>query len=262
MTRTPITPALSDFPEAFHPLLSSAQVYDSSCSPEASVYYIDQDGGFFLKTAAVGTLRQEAEMTAFFHSKGLGAEVLSYESIGKDWLLTRRIAGEDCTFPAYLEDPKRLCDTIASLLRQLHETSFSGCPVQNRNEIYLSSAQQNHCRGIFEADLFPPQWCPNDAHSAWKTVEAYGKYLKTDALLHGDYCLPNVMLDNWRFTGFLDLGKAGAGDRHFDIFWGVWTLFFNLKTNDYYHRFLDVYGRDKVVPELLRTVAALECFTE
>ena len=262
MQRTPITPVLSDFPEVFHPLLSSSLIFDSSCSPEARVYYVPKDGGFFLKAAAAGTLRQEAEMTVFFHSKGLGAEVIAYEPDGKDWLLTRRIAGEDCTFPAYLENPQRLCDTTATLLRQLHEISFSDCPVQNRNELYLASAERNASRGIFEADLFPPDWCPNDAHSAWETVEACSKYLKTDVLLHGDYCLPNVMLDNWRFTGFLDLGKAGAGDRHFDILWGAWTLFFNLKTNDYYHRFLDVYGRDKVEPELLRTAAALECFTD
>ena len=87
-----------------------------------------------------------------------------------------------------------------------------------------------------------------------------GKYLQNDTLLHGDYCLPNIMLDNWRFSGFLDVGNGGVGDKHFDIFWGVWTLFFNLKTNAWYDRFLDAYGRDRVEPELLRTVAAFEVF--
>ena len=68
------------------------------------------------------------------------------------------------------------------------------------------------------------------------------------------------MLDNWRFSGLIDVGNGGVGDRHIDIFWGAWTLFFNLKTNAYYNRFLDAYGRDRVEPELLRTVAALESF--
>ena len=95
---------------------------------------------------------------------------------------------------------------------------------------------------------------------AWAVAESNGSFLKNEVLLHGDYCLPNVMLDNWRFSGFIDLGNGGVGDRHFDLLWGSWTLKFNLGTDAYCGRFLDAYGRDKVEPELLRTVAALEIF--
>ena len=45
-----------------------------------------------------------------------------------------------------------------------------------------------------------------------------------------------------------------------DLFWGIWTLFFNLKTNDYCQRYLDVYGRDLVSEDALRTIAAIEVF--
>jgi kanamycin kinase len=45
-----------------------------------------------------------------------------------------------------------------------------------------------------------------------------------------------------------------------DLFWAVWSLQFNLKTDKYRERFLDAYGRDKITPELLRTVAAIEVF--
>ena len=91
-------------------------------------------------------------------------------------------------------------------------------------------------------------------------VESLGNYLKNDTLLHGDYCLPNILLDNWRFSGFIDLDSGGIGDRHVDLFWGIWTLFFNLKTNAYRDRFLDAYGRDRVDEEILRLIAAIEVF--
>jgi len=68
------------------------------------------------------------------------------------------------------------------------------------------------------------------------------------------------MLDNWKFTGFVDLDSGGVGDRHIDIFWGIWTLWFNLKTNKYKDRFMDAYGREKIEEDLLRTVAASEVF--
>jgi len=262
MNRFPIIPDLSQFPSHFHPLLKNAPVYDSSCSKEARVWFLDRESGLYLKSAPSGTLKTESEMTRYFHEKGLGTEVISYLSDEKDWLLTRAVPGEDCTFPQYLEEPRRLCDTLANLLRQLHETDFSGCPVTDRCGTYLTRSQQNYQAGYCELDLFPQEyWKIASPEEAWALVRENGASLKNDTLLHGDYCLPNIMLDNWRFSGFIDLGSGGVGDRHFDVLWGAWTLFFNLKTNAYYDRFLDAYGREKIEPELLRTVAALEMFT-
>lgn len=261
MKRIPINPNPSTFPEIFHPLLEKHPVYDSSCSKEARVWYIETSGGLYLKTSSAGKLKQEAEMTRYFHGKGLGAEVLDYRREEQDWLLTRALPGEDCTFPKYLEDPKRLCDTLAVLLRQLHETDFADCPVKNRCETYRETARRNHDRGFGDLNLFPKKdWGFSTMEEAWNIVAKNGKYLKNDTLLHGDYCLPNILLEDWRFSGFIDLDSSGVGDKHIDLFWGVWTLFFNLKTNAYYDRFLDAYGRECIEPEMLRTVAAFEVF--
>ena len=120
MERKPIVLHPEAIPEEFWPLMEGAKIYDSSCSDRARVYYIEKDGGFYLKGSPAGSLQREAVMTEFFHSKGLGTEVLGYLSREQDWLLTRRIPGEDCIWPRYLEDPKRLCDTIAQHLRALH----------------------------------------------------------------------------------------------------------------------------------------------
>lgn len=260
MNRTPVTFDPNLFPETLHPLLADASLYDSSCSPEARVYFIDKDGGFYLKTARKGTLETEAQMTRFFHSKGLGAEVIAYAQEEYDWLLTRRIPGEDCIHTQYLADPKRLCETTATLLRQLHETDFSGCPVKNRTKTYLETAARNYRTGKYDASLFPDNWGYRFAGEAWAVVQDFSGSLKSDTLLHGDYCLPNIMLDKWRFTGFIDVGCGGVGDKHIDLFWGAWTLRFNLKTDAWCSRFLDCYGRENFDPEILRAIAAFEVF--
>ena len=260
MNRTPITLGHNQLPECFRGLLDGSLIFDSSCSPAARVYFIEKDGGFYLKTAAKESLRREADMTRFFHSNGLSAEVLAYESLEADWLLTRRIPGEDCIHPMYLEDPARLCDTTAQLLRRLHDMPVDGCPVPNRTAEYLETARRNYLGKHYDASLFPDNWGYASAEEAWSVVEALGGCLKTDTLLHGDYCLPNILLDNWQFSGFIDLDSGGIGDRHVDLFWGIWTLFFNLKTNAYRDRFLDAYGRDRVDEEMLRLIAAIEVF--
>ena len=260
MKRTLISPDFSTIPVQFHSLVSGCPVYDSSCSPEARVFFLDRDGGLFLKSAPPGSLKTEAEMTAYFHGKGLSAEVLTYLPLDRDWLLTRAIPGEDCTHPRYLEDPKRLCDTTATLLRQLHEQPFSGCPVANRNETYLATAARNYAAGKYDKDLFPDNWGFSSAEEAWQEVRQNGRYLQADTLLHGDYCLPNTLLQDWQFSGFIDVGNGGVGDRHIDLFWGAWTLLFNLRTDAYCSRFLDCYGRENINEELLRTIAAFEVF--
>jgi kanamycin kinase len=68
------------------------------------------------------------------------------------------------------------------------------------------------------------------------------------------------MLDNWKFSGFIDLDAGGLGDRHIDLFWGIWSLRFNLKTDRYRDRFLDVYGRELVNEEMFPIISAFEVF--
>ena len=260
MQRTPIPLNPEEIPSQLRSFLADARIFDSSCSSAARVYFLEKGPGFYLKTAPKGTLQREAELTAYFHGKGLSAEVLAYESLERDWLLTRSIPGEDCIHPMYLDDPVRLCDTTAGLLRMLHETDITGCPVADRTAEYLAAARRNYQRQAYDASLFPDNWGYATPEEAWAVVEQTGKELKSDTLLHGDYCLPNILLDNWKFSGFIDLDTGGVGDRHVDLFWGIWSLEFNLKTDRYRERFLDAYGRDKVQEELLRTVAAVEVF--
>ena len=259
MKKTLLTSLPEEIPADFQAILKGAPIYDSSCSPEARVYFLDRDGGYYLKRSGAGMLRREAEMTSFFHSKGMGAEVLRYLTSGEhDWLFTSAVAGEDCTHDAYRSDPRRLCDTVATELRRLHETDFSGCPVPDRNREYLALADENYRTDHYDKSHFPDSFGYRSAEEAYAVLQEGRGAFRREVLLHGDYCLPNIMLSDWRLSGFIDVGNGGVGDRHIDLFWGIWTLWFNLKTDAYRDRFLDAYGRDLVDEEMLRVVAAAE----
>lgn len=125
---------------------------------------------------------------------------------------------------------------------------------------YLALADKNYASGNYDKSAFPDSFGYKNAAEAYAALNDGRGELKCDVLLHGDYCLPNIMLDNWNFSGFIDLGNGGVGDRHIDVFWGIWTLWFNLKTNKYAERFIDVYGKDKINKSLIKTVAAAEVF--
>ena len=261
MKRTEISVNIADFPTPFASVLQNARVFDSSCSPEARVFYIARDGGLFLKRSPAGTLEKEAMQMRYFHEKGLSARVLDYRAEnGFDWLLTARVAGEDCTHADYLADPARLCDLIATRLRALHELPHADCPVQNHTANYTATVEKNAQNGIFDSDYLLPAMKGLDKKEALAYFEANKHLLQTDTLLHGDYCLPNILLDGWNFSGFIDLGNGGVGDRHVDLYWGAWTLAFNLGTDRYRDRFFDAYGRDLVNLDLIDLVSVCECF--
>jgi len=259
MILTPIELHMEVYPTELQSLLSSAKLYDSSCSPAARVIFIDKDGGYFLKSAPKGTLEREAAMTRYFHTKGLSACTLYYISDTCDWLVTEKIHGDDCIAEKYLTQPERLCDTLAERLVLLHDTDFTDCPILNHSELLLASAAYRKQNRIFDRSMADALGFKSP-EEAWAIAEAHGHLLESNTLLHGDYCLPNVILNDWRLAGFIDLDTAGVGDRHVDLFWATWTLRFNFKTDKYRDRFIDAYGRTRVNEDVLRIIAAIEVF--
>jgi len=260
MNLTPIKINTDEYPAELRPLLSGTHLFDSSCSEEAKVIFIDKDAGFFLKSAPKDSLAREAAMTKYFHGKGLSAEVITYISDKSDWLLTAKIHGSDGIAAKHLEQPERLCDIFAERLALLHAEKHADCPVPNHTELFLAKAERNMRTDKFDKSNFPDSWGYTSAEEAWAVVESRGHLLQTKTLLHGDYCLPNIILNDWQFSGFIDLDHGGVGDRHVDIFWATWTLYWNLHTHEYRERFIDAYGRDKVDEDMLRVVAAVEVF--
>lgn len=251
---------LSEYPEQFEYILKDNKIYDSSCSPQAKVIFVDKDNGYFIKKSAKGSLEKEFLMTNYYNKLGLTAKVINYISTDYDYMITEKIKGQDGIYHKYLENPKKLCDIFAERLAILHQIEPVDCPIKNHNQNYLQLACDNYASGNYDKSQFPDSFGYKSEAEAIEVINNNKHLLKTDTLLHGDYCLPNIIFDDWKFSGFIDLGDGGVGDKHIDIFWGIWTLFYNLKTFDYTKRFMEVYGKDKIDQDTLRLIAAIAVF--
>lgn len=78
-----------------------------------------------------------------------------------------------------------------------------------------------------------------------KTKVIDEKYIIDDGyhtLIHGDFCLPNILAKDNKVIGFIDLGDAGIGDPWRDYAWCIWSLEYNLKTNEYTPILLEKLG--------------------
>ena len=180
-------------------------------------------GDMYLKIAPSGTLSRAAAAQEYFHRKGLSAPLIDYvQEAERDWLLVRAVPGRYACDKSLMSEPERLARRLGETVRMLHEQDASDCPLIDANARALS-AFEKECGLPFAGDL---------------------SILKADALIHGDMCLPNIFFDDFRFAGFIDLGDAGLGDRHFDLYWAMWSLAYNLNVPAYNEIFMDAYGRD------------------
>lgn len=190
--------------------------------------------GCFLKIAPRGKLERAAALQAYFHKKGFSAALIAFDQDAqRDYLLVEEVAGKSGI--EILDKPEWLADQLGAALRRLHGTDASECPVQDVNE-QAAALYERETGHAFGGDL---------------------SVLKKDALVHGDSCLPNVFFSKNGLSGFIDLGEGGLGDRHFDLYWAIWSLEYNLKTDAYAARFLDAYGRDAVDEQRLAVCARL-----
>ena len=210
---------ISEYPSQLHTYFYNADIYDSSCGENSQVLYSSAD--YYIKIAPKGSLAREAAVIDYFYDNGIGAELVKYISAEKDYMVTRPAPGQDATH--YLDNPHKLCETLAAAMKYLHSL-----PIDN---IILSPSME-----YYKSD----------------------NVLDCDTYIHGDFCLPNIMLENYKFKAFIDVGLAGAGDRHIDIFWCIWSLWFNLKTDKYTDYFLDLYGRENIDMTKLKYIAIKE----
>lgn len=254
MRKTEVSINIHEFPSRLHWLFRDARVFDSSCSSGAQVLYVDK--GYYLKIDEKGRLADETARTRFFAGLGLGVEVADYISGDRDYLLTKKADGADMTH--HLSDPRRLCRILAEALRSLHSHPAEGISLSPRQQRYLDSAETGE--GDYDESVLMKRFPVTSGAEARQIMHRNGHRLKADTLIHVDACLPNIILKDGKFSSFIDFSLAGIGDRHIDIYWALWSLQFNLGTEDYTDWFLDCYGRESVDMETLKTVAAFELF--
>jgi kanamycin kinase len=80
-----------------------------------------------------------------------------------------------------------------------------------------------------------------ETHGTDATDCPFGSSKPGHVLIHGDYCLPNVLVAHGKLSALIDVGRAGLGDPRDDLAAGIWTLQYNYGPG-LAREFLDAYG--------------------
>lgn len=138
------------------------------------------------------------------------------------WLRTRGLPGDSAVAPHHVARADVIVPALGAALRRFHDrVPVASCPFSWRIEDRL------------DAQLVAPAL--NDSPAEDDLV-----------VCHGDACNPNFLFDEvGRFTGFVDVGSAGVGDRYADLAPAVLSLGWNFGPH-WQDAFLAGYGLEDV----------------
>lgn len=134
-----------------------------------------------------------------------------------NFLLISALTGKDIAHCDSDLSRDQIINICATSMRILHEIPIDNCPLDQRLNAKIPRAKDRMAKGLVSLSNLDP------IRSGWNAdqlLRELDKMVPADedlVVTHGDFCLPNLIADDTRFSGFIDLGSAGIADRHQDI---------------------------------------------
>ena len=147
---------------------------------------------------------------------------------------------------------------LAEGLRRFHHAPVEVCPFDFPLDRALAHVRRRLELGHIQPERdFHPEFAHLSAEEAVEHLERTRPNSETLAVCHGDYCLPNVLIEEGVATGFVDLGELGVADRWWDLAVATWSVTWNLGPG-HEDLFLSEYGveRDDQLLEFYRLMYA------
>lgn len=215
------------------------------CS-KAEVFKINmQNRRAYLKIAQskYEIFRQEVKLLDWLKGKLNVPEVLLYVGdCNNQFLIMSEIKGEN-TLNLLRENFNKelIVKNLAKGLKMIHNIDITNCNVVQTLDVKLKEGRKNIEQKLVNFN------CNKDKSylEIVNKLESMRPECEDLVLVHGDYCLPNIIQHKGEISGFIDWGRGGIGDRYQDIGIACRSIRTNFGNDHYVKLFLDEYGLDK-----------------
>jgi len=167
------------------------------------------------------SMEEQVQLMQWLEDKLPVPKVLAYEVVdGKSYLLMSKIDGEMSCDTFYLENPQVLTEALAKGLQMIWKVDVCDCPRIRDLDVILKEARWQVENNLVDLDNVEPTTFGEGGFESPKHLLEWLENNRPSiepVFSHGDYCLPNVFLDNGQIKGFIDLDRAGVGDKWNDI---------------------------------------------
>lgn len=196
----------------------------------ARVFRLDGPDTLYVKLAEVShcpdpglSPRAEAERLAWLAQVGVPCpEVLDSSTLDDvEYLVTRAVPGHPASDPWPVERRLDVMDALADFARELHRLPLDTCPFDRTLKVTIPQAQEAAGVGEVDTNRLDPR------RRGWTVTQLVTELLaqarivgrEEPVVCHGDYCLPNLLLDpqTLQVNGIIDVGRLGKADRYVDL---------------------------------------------
>ena len=146
--------------------------------------------------------------------------VISYATDNQHtYLLISEMPGLMAYDAHFAQDVPTVVRLLAEGLRMLHHVDIANCPFDGRLSHKVALAQERVQAGLVDESDFDEKRKGMNANELLKQLLACQPKTEDIVFTHGDYCLPNILInpDSMKLSGFIDLGRAGIADRYQDL---------------------------------------------
>ena len=162
----------------------------------------------------------EIQAMQWLEGRLLVPRVIAHENEGgKSYLLMTKATGKMACDESYMNNPERLTSLLAQALQTLWQVNISDCPLDWSLDKKLKAAQYTVENNLADTENVQPD---TYGENGFKDPEDLLRWLMANkpaeelVMSHGDFCLPNIFIENGQFT-FIDLGRTGIADKWCDI---------------------------------------------
>lgn len=139
---------------------------------------------------------------------------------GKNYLLMSRVQGMMTCDEELMSKPEVLVSILAEALKTLWSVDISDCPMAWQLDKMLAVAKESVEKGEVDVDNVEPETFGENGFAGPEELWAWLVANKPEeelVLSHGDFCLPNIFVQDGKLAGYIDLGRAGMADKWKDI---------------------------------------------
>ncbi len=145
-------------------------------------------------------------------------EVLMFaENASAEFLLLSEIAGKDASDSFFKRQKRETIEQLANGLKKIHSLPVKDCPFDARLDYKIELARKRLENNLVDESDFDESRTGRNAEDLFRELVEVKPDAEDLVFTHGDYCLPNIILENGKLVGFVDLGSAGVADKYQDI---------------------------------------------
>jgi len=240
-----------NLPEELKEILKefSFEVNNIGCSRAKVFKLFNDEKSLYLKineSSSIFDLEKEKIILEWVSQKLEVPEVIYF---GKEndtaFLLISEIEGKVSHLTESDKEKRRNVKILAEGLKKIHSIPTATCPINNTPDKLLQLAKERIEKGDIDATQFDKRWSDKSPEELFEEVVKIKPSEYDLVFSHGDYCLPNILVEENALSGFVDWSWGGINDRYFDFAAVMWSIGYNYG-EEWVNYFLEDYGIENI----------------